>query len=305
MRPFITRNPVLTLVGLTLLTQFAIVIVAWILLPEGAKIHDDPTVHMIFRMRVFGPLLYAVLLTWYLERANGLRTLFGAYFNWKVPAKWYLMAFSWKFMFTYVGMGIVVLIGLGEWPGFFVNRLITGENPALYGLLMNFPFIVGIAVVEETAWMKFSVTRLQERYSALASCLIVGLCWGLWYLPMLLLGDGVPDGYTWPMFMASMFALTIFLGWTYNMTHSGTILLVMQIVSNCAFFIMPVLPSWWGLNDVYVNSFVVVNVCVATFLVIRFGPRHLGTRPRATWREAAAEVEAAREEGLQPVPRSA
>ena len=81
--------------------------------------------------------------------------------------------------------------------------------------------------------MKFSVTRMQERYSALVSCLLVGIGWGLWYLPMLLIGEGVPDGYPWPMFLLSMVCLTVLLGWTYNMTRSGTILLIMQIVSNC------------------------------------------------------------------------
>ncbi|MCB0783886.1 MAG: CPBP family intramembrane metalloprotease, partial [Flavobacteriales bacterium] len=114
---------------------------------------------------------------------------------------------------------------------------------AAYGLLLNLPFIVSIAIVEETTWIKCCVTRLQRKHSAIVSALVVGLFWGLWYLPMLLLGEGVPDGYPWPFFLLSMASLTVLLTWAYNMTRSGLVLLIMQIISNCCFFILPVLPA--------------------------------------------------------------
>jgi membrane protease YdiL (CAAX protease family) len=301
MKAFVSRNPVAVLITSTLFIQFLVVLVVWAILPEGAHIHDDETAHSIFRLRGFGPLIMAVGITAYIEGRAGLRHLFAAYFKWRVPAKWYLLAFSWKFMFTYVGMTFVVLLGLKHWPGFIVEDFFNIVDGPLYQLIMNMPFIVGIALVEETAWMKFSVTRLQDRFNAFTSCAIVGVCWGLWYLPMLLLGDGVPDGYPWPLFMLSMFALTILLGWTYNMTRSGTILLIMQIVSNCAFFVMPVLPGWHALNPTYVNSFVIVNFAVAMFLVWRYGPKNLGVGVRATW-SGRPPADAEEAPAVKPLP---
>lgn len=285
MRAFVTRFPVLTFVLLTLGYQFLVVGVVWWRLPEGGHMHDDATAHMVFRFRVFGPLVFAMLLTAYLEGKAGLRNLFGSFLHWRTPAKWYLLAFSWKFLFTWVGIGMLVLIGLRAWPGFFVADVIGPGGGAFKGLLQNMPFIVGIAFVEETAWMKFSVTRLQERFHALPACLLVGVAWGLWYLPMLLVGEGVPDGYPWPIFMASMIALTILLAWTYNMTRSGTILLIMQIVSNCAFFLLPVLPGLHNMDAAYVNAFVGANVASAVLVALVFGWRELGVRKRATWSE--------------------
>ena len=131
--------------------------------------------------------------------------------------------------------------------------------------------------------MKFAVTRLQEKYSAFRSCLVVGLCWGCWYLPMLILGEGVPDGIPWPVFLLSMFSLTVVLGWVYNETRSGLVLLVMQIVSNCAFFIVPVLPAWWGGDPTYVVAFVIAFTVIALLVVWRAGPENLSSRVRATW----------------------
>jgi membrane protease YdiL (CAAX protease family) len=285
MRSFVARFPVLTFVVLTLAYQFVVVGIVWWRSPAGGHMHDDATAHMVFRFRVFGPLVFAMLLTAYLEGRAGLRNLFGSFLHWRVPARWYLLAFSWKFLFTWVGIGTLVLLGFRAWPGFFVDGVVDPANGPLKGLLHTMPFIVGIALVEETAWMKFCVTRLQERFHALPACLLVGVSWGLWYLPMLLVGEGVPDGYPWPVFMTSMVALTILLAWAYNMTRSGTVLLIMQIVSNCAFFLLPVLPGLHDLDAAYVNAFVGANAASALLLVLVFGWRELGTGRRATWSE--------------------
>ncbi len=283
MHSLIARNPVLSFVVLALSYQFGIVGFIWMRLAEGQHLHDDGTAHMVFRMRAFGPLVIAVLLTWYLEGRAGLRNLFGSFLNWRTGARWYMLAFSWKFMFTYAGVIGLVVLGSREWPGLGAGQGLAGLADAASAMVRNLPFIVGIAIVEETAWMKYCVTRLQERYSALVSCLLAGIPWGLWYLPMLLVGEGVPDGYPWPVFLLSMACLTVLLGWTYNMTHSGTVLLIMQIVSNCAFFLIPVLPDWHGGDAAYVTSFVAVNVASAVTIVVVYGWRELGDRPRARW----------------------
>ncbi|HMN04524.1 MAG TPA: hypothetical protein PKD45_02265 [Flavobacteriales bacterium] len=285
MRPFITRFPVLTFVVLTLLYQFIVVGIVWWRLPVGAHMHDDATAHMVFRFRVFGPLAFAMLLTAYLEGKAGLRNLFASFLHWRVPAKWYMLAFSWKFLFTWVGVAVMAVLGIRAWPGFFQDGLMHGDMEPLRQLMRNMPFIVGIAFVEETSWIKYSVTRLQERYHALTSCLLVGLGWGLWYLPMLLVGEGVPDGYPWHTFMTSMVALTVLLGWAFNMTRSGTVLLIMQIISNCAFFLLPVLPGWWDMDVAYITAFVWANVGSAVLLTLVFGWRELGRGKRATWSE--------------------
>lgn len=290
MRSFVSKYPVLVFVLLTLGYQFVVVGLVKVVVPDGQHLHDSSAAWMIFRFRVFGPLIFAIGLTAYLEGKKGLQKLFGAFFHWRVPLRWYALGFGWKFLFTYIGIGVLALVGARAWPGWVVNDLFGGDYSNLKGWLSNLGFIVGIAFVEETAWMKYCVTRMQERYSALVSCLLVGTAWGLWYLPMLLINEGVPDGYPWHMFLLSMVALTIFLCWTYNMTHSGVILLIMQIVSNCAFFIIPVLPAWWKGDASYINAFVLVNMVSAITLVLVYGARELGTRKRARWDEIGVET---------------
>jgi hypothetical protein len=139
--------------------------------------------------------------------------------------------------------------------------------------------------------MKFCLTRLQERYSAFVACLFTGVAWGLWYLPMLLLGEGVPDGVPWYMFMLSMVGLALILGWVYNMTRSGLILLFMQLISNIAFFVMPALPGWHEGNPQYVVGFIVAEVFIAAILVVIYGPKELGIGPRPTWSDGGTTTQ--------------
>ncbi len=285
MRAFITRFPVLTFTLLTLCYQFLIVAFLSFRLKDGMHMEDDELGHMVFRFRVFGPLGFAMFISYYLEGSDGLKTLFGSYLKWKAPAPFYALAVTWKFLYFYAGIIVITLLGLAPWPGWVIEDFFGGTHHAAIGMVHNLAFIVGIAFVEETAWMKFCVTRLQGRYSALASCTLVGVSWGLWYLPMLLLGEGVPDGFPIPIFMASMLSLTILLGWIFNMTRSGTTLMLAQIVSNCAFFIVPVFPADGGLNPIYINGFVVTNCIASAVLVLVYGWRELGTRKRAVWGE--------------------
>lgn len=306
MRRLVTRFPVLCFVLLTLSYQFAVIgFIGW-RTRIGYDLIEDPVTHMVFRFRILGPLACAMLLTYYLEGWLGLRTLFAGFLKWRVPVRWYLLAFSWKFLFTWVGVAALAVLGWRAWPGWFNEQLASGHWSVLVDLARAMPFIVLIAFVEETGWMKYCATRLQDRYPAAAACLLTGIGWSMWYMPMLVVGEGVPDGYPLPVFMISMVALAVLLGWAYNMTGSGTVLLIMQVVSNCAFFLLPVLPGFHELDATYVNSFVAVNVLVATGLILIYGWHRLGMDAPASWKGSLlVEAEARKRSGSAALSRPA
>jgi hypothetical protein len=81
-----------------------------------------------------------------------------------------------------------------------------------------------------------------------------------------------------------MFSLTVLLSWTYNETRSGLVLLIMQILSNCAFIMVPVLPGWHELDPAYVVAFVAVFVVAALAILWYAGPKELSTKgERVRW----------------------
>ena len=117
MRAFIERYPVAIFISLTLLAQFTVVLCTWWLIPDGEEMHSDSAgaraAHMVFRFRVFFPLGLAMLMTVYLDGWGGLKKLFGSFLHWRVPAKWYALAFVWKFILGFLGVICVVALALG------------------------------------------------------------------------------------------------------------------------------------------------------------------------------------------------
>jgi hypothetical protein len=144
MKALVSRYPVGTFIMLTLGYQLAVVLIARMLMAGGGTLHDHPAAHMVFRLRVFGPLVFAMAITIWLEGREGLGKLFAGYFKWRVPAQWYALAFTWKFIVAYIGIAIIVLVGWRPWPGMVTEGF-------FWPLMKNMPFIIGIALVEETS----------------------------------------------------------------------------------------------------------------------------------------------------------
>jgi len=279
MRSFVSRFPVLVFVGIALAIQFAMIGFVHALVPAGVSVNDVPEAHNVFRLRVFVPLLLVTLITWYLEGGLGIKKLYGAFLHWRVPAKWYALALGWKFIMAYVAITIAWII------------YDVSPDWVIYGnwwnLFTHMPFIIGIAIVEETAWIRFSLSRMQMRYSAFWSCMIVGNCWALWYLPMNLIDIGTPLGVPDIVFHSGVVSLTVLLAWVYNTTRSGTVLLIMQILSNMAFFLVPVLPDEViPVHRIIAYSWVFVGVAV--LLIVVFGPKNLSRNKRYRWDEDEA-----------------
>ncbi|MBP6390166.1 MAG: hypothetical protein KA175_00455 [Flavobacteriales bacterium] len=276
MRSFVARYPVLVFVGLALAVQFAMIGFVWLTVADGLYVSDVPLAHNVFRLRVFVPILLVTYITWYLEGMEGIKNLYGTYLNWRVPAKWYALAVSWKFIMA----GIAIILAWLIWD-VAPDWVIQGNS---WNLFTHMPFIIGIALVEETSWIRFAITRMQMRFSAFWSAMIVGNCWATWYLPMNLIDVGTPLGVPDIVFHSGVVSLTVLLLWVYNTTRSGTVLLVMQIVSNMAFFWVPVLPHE-GLPDYRIIAYAWVFVAVAVMLILVFGPEHLSRRKRVRWDE--------------------
>jgi membrane protease YdiL (CAAX protease family) len=123
------------------------------------------------------PNITAILLViFYLKEKSGVRRLASGWKRWRVSPKWYLLAFAPVFVYLF-SAGIYLVIG-GIPPG-------PDLNPPL-GISFTMMAIVAIftgATGEELGWRGFALPRLQRRYSALVSSLILGFYWGIWHIP--------------------------------------------------------------------------------------------------------------------------
>ena len=131
------------------------------------------------------PNISAILLViFYLKEKSGVHRLASGWKRWRVNPKWYLLAFSPMFVY-FLSAGIYHAIG----------GIPPGPDP-IPTLGFSFPVLAIIAIFtgatgEELGWRGFALPRLQRRYSALISSLILGLYWGIWHIPSWII-FGVP-----------------------------------------------------------------------------------------------------------------
>ena len=194
---------------------------------------------VFFLVAAFSASLAGVILTAIASGKAGLREMFRRLLIWRAGVGWWAFA--------------VFALGLMYLGGILLAAIFTGsalEIPLAQPLYMFFPllimqFFTDSGLGEELGWRGFLLPRMQARYNALVSSLIVGTLWGLWHLPLFMV-EGMPPYYNmaqkWGV-VPSLLGLTLFITipwailftWLYNNTK-GSLLLAFVFHSSQAWF---------------------------------------------------------------------
>jgi membrane protease YdiL (CAAX protease family) len=118
--------------------------------------------------------------------------------------------------------------------------------------LFLFSIFPGSAMGEELGWRGFALPRLQARRSALAASLIVGAVWGIYHLPLFLLGSPTRPFALFLPFALSCVIMSIFYTWMFNGTGGSLLTAVLlHAATNLPLTIVyaplqeRVLPAYW------------------------------------------------------------
>ena len=160
----------------------------------------------------FVPSLLAIFLTWKQERLPGLRTLGRRILQFKLGWCWYVFAF------------LIVIAGTAG--QLTINRLLgnTFDGHLFWAQLGSFlPLLIIGPLSEEIGWRGYALERLQTRWNALTSSLIVGLVWALWHLPLfMMVGTSQHElGVPFIGFLIKLMASSILYAWLYNNTKQS------------------------------------------------------------------------------------
>lgn len=82
-------------------------------------------------------------------------------------------------------------------------------------------------IAEELGWRGFALPRLQARYNALLSSLILGIIWCCWHLPLFFISGSSQMGIPFPIYMVLVITITIYLTWLYNYTGGSLIITIL------------------------------------------------------------------------------
>ena len=144
----------------------------------------------------------------------GLRELFSKVVLWRIGLKWYVIALFVPITMAYLAIGLYALFG----------NAVPGFAPASQLLPIVLLAVFTGAMGEELGWRGTALPRLQARWNALISSLIVGVLWGFYHLPSFLL-SGLPlQDLPLIPFMVAALGITILISWTFN--HTGGSLII-------------------------------------------------------------------------------
>jgi membrane protease YdiL (CAAX protease family) len=160
----------------------------------------------------FAPSLLAIFLTWRKEGSSGLRVLGRRIIQFKLGWRWTL------FTFLIVFAGTAGQLTINKLLGNTFNRTLFITQLGSFLLLL---FLGPLS--EEIGWRGYALERLQTRWNALTSSLIVGLVWALWHLPLFMMAGTSQHELGVPFigFLIKMMASSILYTWLYNNTQQS------------------------------------------------------------------------------------
>jgi membrane protease YdiL (CAAX protease family) len=204
----------------------------------------------------WGPFVSAIVLTFWYQRGRGVLGLLKKGVDYRFAKKWWLPTILLCPLIIGGALGIAALAGEN------IPELYWIANPSL--ILVNFFIILftGGPLQEEFGWRGYALPRLQNRFNALVSSIIIGFMWGLWHLPYFFIGTELTYAYGIIPQIITAILLSILLTWLFNNT-GGSILvsLMFHNMFNLSNDMFPALKTQLG-SPLFIAFFITAAVIV-------------------------------------------
>jgi membrane protease YdiL (CAAX protease family) len=274
-KQFIKRHPVSAFFVMTILW-------IWISMPAlfammQIRSREDIAVqHVILVFLLNSPSAFGILLTLIIDGRQGPKALLSRALRWRASPVWYAVALLVPAAMYGLNYVVYSLLAGSIVPINIVEKLVFSIPTALMACLL-----------EEFGWRGFAQFRLQRRYSALASTMIVGVGWGLWHLPINYLGVGQYGMMAIPLLLIgilSNIALSVLLAWVHNNTEQSMLLVLLchfAITFSTTFFGLPSSSTAAGeLRNMLLNTAIQVLAAIAIIATTGLGTKWLARASR-------------------------
>ncbi len=235
-KTFIDSRPVIAYFVLTFLISWGGVFI--LVGPggiPGTQAQTAALFPLVYLLTVAGPIISGLLLTGFLGGRTGFRELWSRLLNWRVGARWYVIA-----LLTAPLTVLATLLGLSLFSSQYLPGILTAHAGASHtGMLTaGVGFVAGISIfngiVEEVGWTGFAIPRLRGGFSVFKTGLGVGFLWGVWHFMSNIWGSGNSSGpVPLALFMAGLLftflpPYRILMVWVYDRTGSLLIAILMH-----------------------------------------------------------------------------
>jgi uncharacterized protein len=220
------------------------------------------------------PTLAAVIVTGQTQGKEGIRALFRKLLIARVGLRWHLFAIFGFAVMCVVSIELYNLFGGG--PRLSIISAGMSRLPLWQLTLSVVPMFIVFTLVngEELAWRGFALPRLQAKYNALTSSLILGVLWTLFHLPLFFTLTGSSQaGGSFVGFLIGTVSLSVLFTWMYNNT-CGSVLL--------AYFLHGATNTWSRIFSIDHNgsafvgwTMTVLTILLALIVVLASGAENL------------------------------
>ena len=173
----------------------------------------------------WGFIFVSLFMTWLTLGKEAMKTIFKRFFLWRVGWKWYLVAILLLPTLRFAAIPLTAWLTRvpADYSHPMIREVVPLDVPLFYMVLPWILFEI-ITNGEEMGWRGYILPRLQAKYNALVSSLIVGVIWTVWHLPKFF-GTGVNGNLSFFWFTVFTVSVAVLYTWLYNSTR-GSLLLV-------------------------------------------------------------------------------
>jgi membrane protease YdiL (CAAX protease family) len=236
------------------LLVFALAVPFWLV---GMAIDVQPLPGLPIAAAMFVcPALAALILTYRERGRTGVVAFLARSFDGgQIPKRWY-------FTLVLLMPGVtVVSFALERWTGVPVP---IPHIAVLSALVLFLVFMVG-ALGEELGWSGYALDRLQARWSALQSALLLGGLWAIWHWVAIAQAHRAPVWIAW--WSLGAVSMRIIMVWVYNRTGRNVFgVALLHAMSNVCWQLFPIQGSFF---DPRLNGLVLSVVALAAIVVTR------------------------------------
>jgi membrane protease YdiL (CAAX protease family) len=212
-----------------------------------------------------GPFVAAFLLTYLSDGRNGVTRLLKRGWSTSFRKIWWIPTLLLLPAMEGLAVSSSTLFGGEAFPEPVIFAHPGSYARSLLGLLY-------LAALEEYGWRGYVLDRLQQRWNALASSLILAAFWGPWHLPQWFMGGAYRSDVPFPGFWYGIFMQAILLTWLYNNTKASLLpVILFHALGNAQVF-----PTWGNPTSAWI--FVSIWTLVTVAVIVVWGPRKLVRR---------------------------
>jgi len=228
----------------------------------------------------YGFVFASLIMTGLTLGKDAIVALLKRFLIWRVGWKWYLVVFL-LFpitQFSAVVLNAVLTQSTIDFSTVFAYS-IFGPSANLPLLILPFLLFDAITNGEEIGWRGYVLPRLQAKYSALVSSVILGVIWGLWHLPKFLAPEN-NSSFIW--FTVKIITEAVLYTWLYNNTKGSLLLVTLfHATGNTGGAFLPVANTLTGTNLNTLIIQIALEILVAIVVIVFEGPERLSrTAPK-------------------------